>query len=217
VGIIALHNRRPQATTTSLLVFRSHSMNREDISEKQEFVQDQPEVCSGDLVVGQLIGTQYHIDAKLGSGGMGAVYRCTDKVTARTVAVKVLASQRAISKLIIRFQTEAKAIARLEHPNIVKLYSMSVDDAGVPYIVMEYVDGVPLSELISRDGVLAQEKVYEIATQLCDALQYAHSIGVVHRDLKPSNIIVKVRYDGSHVVKTVSEIGTLTPVSLPMM
>src|SRR5713226_6198401 len=122
-------------------------------------------------------GTQigpYKIEAALGAGGMGEVYRAVDTRLKRTVAIKV-----AKERFGERFEREARAIAALNHPNICTLY-----DVGPNYLVMELVDGKPLK------GPLALDQALEYAAQICDALDAAHRKGITHRDLKPANIIV---------------------------
>jgi serine/threonine protein kinase len=121
----------------------------------------------------------YRIDALIGKGGMGEVYRGTDTRLGRPVAIKV--SAREFSD---RFEREAQAISSLNHPNICTLY-----DVGPNYLVMEFVEGDMLSNL-TRQGPMPLEKVLQYAIQIADALSAAHAKGVIHRDLKPANIIV---------------------------
>jgi eukaryotic-like serine/threonine-protein kinase len=121
----------------------------------------------------------YRVDALIGKGGMGEVYRGTDTRLGRPVAIKV--SAREFSD---RFEREAKAISSLNHPNICTLY-----DVGPNYLVMEFVEGDTLSNL-TRQGPMPLEKVLQYAIQIADALSAAHSKGIIHRDLKPANIIV---------------------------
>ncbi|MAE63871.1 MAG: hypothetical protein CMJ18_06320 [Phycisphaeraceae bacterium] len=125
----------------------------------------------------------------LGEGGMGAVYRAQHSRLSRSVAIKVLKPHTAASPgFHERFQREARALARLDHPNIVKVFDFGHVGA-FPYIVMEYVEGANLRVLL-KSGALGAEDVLEIIPQLCDALSYAHSKGVVHRDIKPDNILI---------------------------
>jgi eukaryotic-like serine/threonine-protein kinase len=121
----------------------------------------------------------YRIDALIGKGGMGEVYRGTDTRLGRPVAIKV--SAREFSH---RFEREAKAISSLNHPNICTLY-----DVGPNYLVMEFVEGDVLSHL-TKQGPMALEKALQCAIQIADALSAAHAKGVIHRDLKPANIIL---------------------------
>src|ERR1700674_654833 len=123
------------------------------------------------------LGTQlgpYEIVGTLGAGGMGEVYRARDTRLGRDVAIKVSAE-----RFSERFGREAHAIAALNHSNICHLY-----DVGPNYLVMEYLEGVPLK------GPLPLQKVLEYASQILDALDAAHAKGIVHRDLKPANILV---------------------------
>jgi tetratricopeptide (TPR) repeat protein/predicted Ser/Thr protein kinase len=133
--------------------------------------------------------SHYRIVEKLGAGGMGAVYRAQDTRLRRSVALKVLpAEQSADPRRLERFQREAEAVARLNHPNIVAIYS--IDEAeGVRFITMELVTGQELSRLIPKNGMTARE-VFDLGLELASALAAAHELGVVHRDLKPSNIML---------------------------
>jgi tRNA A-37 threonylcarbamoyl transferase component Bud32 len=125
----------------------------------------------------------------LGQGGMGAVYKARQPTLDRVVAVKVLPPEAGRDPAFAeRFQREARALARLGHPNIVAVHD--VGQAGdFYYFVMEYVDGVNLRQLL-RDGQLSPEQALRIVPQICDALQYAHEEGIVHRDIKPENILL---------------------------
>jgi eukaryotic-like serine/threonine-protein kinase len=120
----------------------------------------------------------YRVDAKIGAGGMGEVYRAIDARLNRTVAIKVSAAQ-----FSARFEREAKSIAALNHPNIGQIY-----DIGPNYLVMEYVDGLPVFS--SGQEPIPQEKALRLATQIASAIEAAHAKGIVHRDLKPANILV---------------------------
>jgi hypothetical protein len=125
----------------------------------------------------------------LGRGGMGVVYKAVQKSCSRIVALKVLSPRSAATpEFVERFTREAEALAQLDHPNIVAIHRSGVHE-GVPYLVMEYVDGLSLRKRI-RAKSLNTERAIEIATQVCEALQYAHSRGVIHRDVKPENILV---------------------------
>src|SRR6202050_1786270 len=121
----------------------------------------------------------YRVDALIGKGGMGEVYRGTDTRLGRSVAIKV--SAREFSD---RFEREAKAISSLNHPNVCTLY-----DFGPNYLVMEFVEGDTLSHLI-KQGPMPLDKVLQYGIQIADALSAAHAKGVIHRDLKPANIIL---------------------------
>jgi tRNA A-37 threonylcarbamoyl transferase component Bud32 len=140
-----------------------------------------------------VVGGQYEVLSVLGSGGMSDVYTCEDKVLKRTVAVKVMrATGVTNAQLLRRFQTEGKAIAKIRHDNIIDIYGLHTD-GGIPFLVMEYLSGEPLSKLIAHEKQLTVQRTLNIAAQICDGLASAHQQGVIHRDLKPSNIIVMNR------------------------
>lgn len=136
-------------------------------------------------MIGTLLNSRYRIDAKLGEGGMGIVYKAHDTLLDRAVAVKSLVPALLGEEGLKRLLREAQSAAQLTHPNIVAVYDV-IDDGDARLIVMEYVEGSPLADLIP----LEIPRAIDIATQACRALQYAHSRGIVHRDIKPENIMV---------------------------
>jgi TolB-like protein len=140
------------------------------------------------LTSGTKIGP-YEIQSPLGAGGMGEVYRATDTKLGRDVALKVLPAEMAHDpERLARFRREAKALAQLDHPNIVTIHSVEECD-GVHFLTMQLVEGQPLDRLIPAGG-LPVEQIVEIASALGDALAAAHEKGIVHRDLKPANVMV---------------------------
>ena len=142
------------------------------------------------LGAGDKIG-RYKIEKELGSGAMGVVYKAHDPNTDRFVAVKVLQpglDSRA-KELEQRFRREARAAGRLKHTNIVIVHDADVV-RGQWCIIVEYLDGNTLGELIELEGGQTVERVAFILTQVCAALDYAHGCGVIHRDIKPSNIMI---------------------------
>jgi eukaryotic-like serine/threonine-protein kinase len=139
---------------------------------------------------GRILDGRYQLGSLLGAGGMARVYLATDRVLERQVAVKVLRASDAQDPLFVeRFRREARAAARLSHPNIVAVFD-SGSDADQPYLVMEYVPGQSLAQLLARQGRLAPRRVVELAIQVCAALAAAHAQGLVHRDIKPANVLV---------------------------
>ena len=139
-------------------------------------------------MIGQALG-HYRIEAKLGEGGMGVVYRAFDTHLDRPVAIKILRTDATTNPdRRRRFQQEAKAASALNHPNIVHIYDIS-SSGGTDYIAMEFVDGKTLDRLIGKSG-LALGDTLKYAIQVADALARAHAARIVHRDLKPANIIV---------------------------
>ena len=133
--------------------------------------------------------SHFEITAKLGEGGMGEVYRADDTKLGREVAIKVLPTEMASDpELLARFDREAKAVAALNHPNIVTVYSVE-EAAGIHFFTMELVEGETLGRLIPPEG-MPIEKFLDLALPVADALAEAHEQGITHRDLKPGNIMV---------------------------
>jgi serine/threonine protein kinase/tetratricopeptide (TPR) repeat protein len=139
-------------------------------------------------VIGRTL-SHYHITAAIGSGGMGEVYRATDIKLGRDVALKVLPPDKARDpECLARFQREARAVAALNHPHIVTIFSVEETD-GIHFLTMELIEGQPLAHRIPQGG-LPVDQLVEIAVAVADALAAAHEKGIVHRDLKPANVMV---------------------------
>ena len=139
---------------------------------------------------GELIADRYRIEDRLGSGGMSSVFRATDTILERTVAVKILAEHLSDDeRFVARFRREALAVAKLVHPNIVQVYDTG-NDRGQYYIVMEYVRGRSGAQLLQAEGKLDPETTVEIGVQSCAGLDYAHRHGIIHRDVKPGNLMI---------------------------
>jgi serine/threonine protein kinase len=150
-----------------------------------------------DEMIGRTIDNKYLIEAKLGSGGMGTVYRAKRLLIGDSVAVKILhPDQVADSKAVERFRREAQASARLKHPNAVTIHDFGVSSDGQVYLVMEVVEGQSLREIIKQQGPLTPTSVAEIMRQACAALDEAHRNNIIHRDVKPDNIIVSIKPGG---------------------
>ena len=143
-----------------------------------------------DKYLGKRLDGRYEIHELIGVGGMANVYRCTDTVDDREVAVKILKDEYLNNEEFIRrFKNESKAIAMLSHPNIVKVYDVSFGDM-IQYIVMEYIDGITLKEYIDQQGIIEWKDAIHLTAQILKALQHAHECGIVHRDIKPQNIML---------------------------
>jgi serine/threonine-protein kinase len=139
---------------------------------------------------GELVSDRYRIEDRLGSGGMSSVFRATDTILERTVAVKVLAEHLSDDeRFVARFRREALAVAKLVHPNIVQVYDTGID-SGRHYIVMEYVRGKSGAQLLQAQGKLDSSTTVEIGVQACAGLDYAHRHGIIHRDVKPGNLMI---------------------------
>lgn len=138
----------------------------------------------------RVLGGRYQLEDVIGGGGMAVVYRAVDTLLDRVVAVKMLRTQFSEDEEFIqRFRQEAQAAGRLSHPNIVNVYDVGVTN-DEHYIVMEYVDGPTLKDLIVERAPLPVEEALEITKQICSALQHAHELNVIHRDVKPHNILL---------------------------
>lgn len=147
-----------------------------------------------DALVGSLLAGKYKIIKKIGEGGMGSVYIANQEPIDRKVAVKVLLGKLAEDEIAVkRFEQEAKAISKMQHPNTVTIYDFGrtkEDEDERLYIVMEYLKGKTLTQVLRQDGVLAPHRAARIMRQVCASLQDAHAAGIIHRDLKPDNIFL---------------------------
>ena len=161
------------------------------------------QAATPDPLVGQVIEGRYRLEASLGVGGMGTVYRATRLHIGDQVAVKILhpGQHEGLLRAAERFQREAQTTARLKHPNAVTIYDFGVSPDGLQYLVMELVEGETLGARIKRQGRLASAQALQIGRQVCSALAEAHRNGIIHRDLKPENIIIMRLANGSLGVK----------------
>jgi serine/threonine protein kinase len=138
-----------------------------------------------------LLDGQFQILQKIGSGGMGSVYKAAQPAMNRMVAVKILHPKLTNRKdLVSRFRREARAMSHLTHPNTVKVLLYGDLDDGSLYIVMEYLEGKNLNQVVRKEGPLPAERAIPVLIQVCGALQEAHLQGIIHRDLKPENIFL---------------------------
>ncbi|WP_168121946.1 Stk1 family PASTA domain-containing Ser/Thr kinase [Paenibacillus sp. HB172176] len=141
-------------------------------------------------MIGHDLGGRYEIVTRIGGGGMALVYKAHDVLLNRNVAVKVLRQQFVNDEEFIRrFRREAQSAAALSHPNVVSIYDVGQED-DIHYIVMEYVEGNNLNEIIQERAPLQTEEAVRIAMQICDALEHAHQNHIIHRDIKPHNILI---------------------------
>jgi serine/threonine protein kinase len=144
-----------------------------------------------DALLGKILAGKYRIEERLSTGGMGTVYRGTHVLMDKTVAVKVLRpSLAADEKIVARFSREARAASRISHPNALSVTDFGEAEDGVVFLVMEYLNGKTLKEIIRQDGPLPLPRAVEILRQVGGALEAAHAEGVVHRDLKSENIML---------------------------
>ena len=154
---------------------------------------------SKDSLVGAILADKYRIEERLNEGGMGTVYRATHVLMEKTVAIKVLRPALAADeKIVARFSREARAASRISHPNALSVTDFGEDENGVVFLVMEFLSGRTLKQLIRDEGPLPLTRVVEIIRQVGDALNVAHQQGVVHRDLKSDNIMLVDTISGDH-------------------
>jgi serine/threonine protein kinase len=180
-----------------------------------------------------IVAQRYELEEPIASGGMATVWRATDTVLARQVAVKILHAQLSRDEAFLeRFRREALAAARLTHPNIVAIYDTGTDPGSNgtdarQFIVMEHCSGGSLQEVLRREGRLDADRVIDIGASVCDALEYAHRLEIIHRDIKPGNILVaedgalkvgdfgiaKAAFASGDITTTGNILGTVTYIS----
>ena len=155
-----------------------------------------------DPLIGQTLGGTYLIQEKIGSGGMGDVYRAIHKKLESPVAVKIVKRELlAHSAMVNRFQREARAASKLHHPNVVAVTDFGQSEDGTLFMVMEYVTGKSLARVIADDAPLPERRVVHIGAQILSALAVAHANDILHRDLKPENVMLESRRDAPDSVK----------------
>jgi serine/threonine-protein kinase len=160
-----------------------------------------------DPLVGTTLTGKYQILSVVGHGGMGVVYKARDELMDRLVAIKMLKAQLISDSMSVkRFHQEGKAASRINHPHVITVHEFGISPSGQPFIVMDFLEGISLAQVIKDDGQVSVERTVKILIQACDALSHAHRHGVVHRDLKPSNIVL-VDYDGQKDFVKVVDFG----------
>src|SRR5882724_13241096 len=162
---------------------------------------------SGSLV-GKALDGQYQIEALLGKGGMGAVYRARHILLGDRVAIKVLPPEmRGNTEWLRRFQREGQAARRFRHPNAVTVYDLRTSGDGTIYLVMEYVEGNTLDAELKKRGRFSPAEAVAVLTPIMRVLNTAHSMGLVHRDLKPENIMIGKDNSGGEPVVKLLDLG----------
>jgi serine/threonine protein kinase len=155
---------------------------------------EEEHAAEGDALLGTILAGRYRIEQLLGSGGMGAVYRAEHVHMRKAVAVKVLHREMtAFPEVVARFEREAVAAGRIEHPHVVSASDFGQLDDGSFYLALEFVEGHSLAKLVDAEGALPPERALRITRQIAEALQAAHGVGIVHRDLKPENVMLVVK------------------------
>ena len=162
------------------------------------------ETAESDALLGRTLDGKYHIEAKIGEGGMGAVYRARHVLMDIPLAIKVLhPSLVSDATSVARFQREAQAMARIRHSNAIAVSDFGITDDQINYIVMELFEGESLRKVLEREKKLPYPTAIAIARQVCGALEAAHRSGVIHRDIKPENIFLAPQPDNSYFVKVI--------------
>lgn len=160
------------------------------------------DTLAGGARVGQVIAEKYRLERLLGRGGMGEVYEARHVVVGRRFALKLLHPHLAQgSSAVARFLREARAAGSLENPHIAAVVDFATTSDGVPFLVMEYLEGLSLGRLLAREGPLPVPRAVSLLLQICRGLEAAHQAGIVHRDLKPDNLFVVKPPDGSELLK----------------
>jgi len=152
-----------------------------------------------DPLVGKVLGGRFEIEALVNRGGMGKIYRATQRPLGRDVALKVLDIHDDGSEFRDRFFLEASLCAKLAHPNTIRIYDYGTTDDGIYYIAMEFIHGESLQHLLNRAGAMDPTRVVHIGKQIAGALMEAHDCGIVHRDLKPGNLMITAHGEHEHV------------------
>jgi eukaryotic-like serine/threonine-protein kinase len=153
--------------------------------------------------VGDLLAGKYKVERAIAVGGMGAVFAAHHEVLGQRVAVKVLAQKAMLEEeaTVARFIREAQAAARLQTEHVARVTDAGTLDSGLPFLVMEYLEGCDLAELLKLSGPLPCQDVVDYVLQGLEAVAQAHAVNIVHRDLKPSNLFLALRPDGSNIIK----------------
>ena len=156
-----------------------------------------------DALLGQVLEGRYKVLEFLGRGGMSTVYKVEHQILSKILAMKFLQAQLVTkTDSVMRFQREGKAMARLQHPNLCSVTECSIID-GVPYLVMEFLQGQSLDQILNEEKRLSAKRTIEIMMQVADGLEHAHQEGIVHRDIKPSNIMMTPTESGGEAAKVV--------------
>lgn len=161
---------------------------------------------TGDPFVGRIIQAKYEIRARIGIGGMGRVYRARRLQIGDEVVIKLLDNRYLFDDVAAeRFRREAQAAARIRHKNVVVIHDFSNADADTTpaFIVMEFVDGISLKNLLTNEGPLSQQRTVDLMTEICQGVGAGHNLGVIHRDIKPDNIIVATGDEKQETVKVI--------------
>ena len=178
-------------------------------------------MVASDPCIGRTIGGKFVIESLIGTGAMGSVYLARHSSLDARVAVKVMHEEMAKDQTFAeRFLREARAASRLDHPNVIRVRDYGTEPDGLHYLVMEYVDGVDLGQLVTREFPMSDARIVDVLSQVLSATAAAHAVGIVHRDLKPENVMVSPRFDDDgrkHEVVKVCDFGIAQTSEIPRM
>ena len=170
-----------------------------------------------DPLIHKILESRYRIDAEVGRGGMGVVYRGTDLSLSRPVAIKTILHRHANDEALERFIREARTLAQIEDPRLVPVYAVGQDE-GYHYLVMKFLEGETLSEKMKHDGALPAKVVRDLIKQVCEALHTLHLKGLIHRDIKPANLMIapdgQVTVMDLGIVKEIGEENTSASIAM---
>ncbi|HEY9683272.1 MAG TPA: protein kinase [Drouetiella sp.] len=160
--------------------------------------------AGADPLVGTTFLDKYQITEVLGRGGMSAVYKARHLLMDRHVAIKFLRSELVHDNVMLqRFQLESKAVSLLKHPNIITVHDFGLSPQGVPYLIMDFLEGKTVSDIVAEEEHIQPARCIALFTQICNALAHTHNKGVIHRDIKPSNLIVSINDEGQEIAQVV--------------
>lgn len=168
--------------------------------------QDESELSriSDYLAPGTVFSEYYEIIGPLGAGNLSRVFQARHISSGRNLAIKMLHSHLCNDSLSVqRFQREAKALSRLNHPNLVSVEDFMISPDGIPFIIMDYLEGESLQQILAREKSLGWQETASIFVQICKGLSHAHSKGIIHRDLKPGNVMIVLEKNGNKQAKVV--------------
>ncbi len=195
--------------TPSTEVGDSHLMAEQTSSDQQGTIRAEDEITfeteeNDDDLIGQTIGGHYEILSRIGSGGMSTVYKARHTLLDKFVAIKFILPKLIYDKQTAkRFQQEAKAATELHHENICAVKEFEIHKENRAFLVMDYLDGKSLTDVIAKEGKLSSRRALDIAAQICTGLSHAHSKNVIHRDIKPANIVLVKDGRGEESVRIV--------------
>jgi serine/threonine protein kinase len=158
--------------------------------------------CMSDPEAAEVLGDRWSIVEMLGYGGMGTVFKVRDRNSGKVFAIKLLHKHlRHDNRSLRRFEREAKAATAMTHPHIAAVYDCAVGNGGVPYLLMDCLEGLTLKQLIASSGPINYMRAIDLVEQVCDALTYAHARGIIHRDIKPGNLLIIEKDGGVELAK----------------